>query len=130
MTAHTYHDASLEVGLVDGCPRCEEHAADPLGGGLDDAHVRDLWERMLGYEFQSDRSAGATDASVNGYRSDAESRACHQLYRLALLLRGIGIDPCDVTPGEPLTFSPPPCARCGERPAVAASYCQQCGNTL
>lgn len=30
MTVHIFHPDTHEHGLFDGCPRCEEHAQDPL----------------------------------------------------------------------------------------------------
>jgi hypothetical protein len=40
---HTIHDDIRDVGLVDGCPRCEEHAEHPIRD-LDLANLRRLIE--------------------------------------------------------------------------------------
>lgn len=41
MTTHTYHPDSLTHGLDAACPRCQEHALDPIGG-LDRPHLTRL----------------------------------------------------------------------------------------
>lgn len=46
MTTHSYHDSTLEVGLVDGCHRCTEHAVHPFAS-LDDTHIRQIADRVL-----------------------------------------------------------------------------------
>jgi hypothetical protein len=88
-TIHTFHPDTLEAGLSDDCPRCSEHANDPLRS-LDEPHLADLWRRMLAAEYG--------DGGM--YRSHAEARACRQLVGHARFLRSIGIDPQDVVPGE------------------------------
>lgn len=95
MTTHTPHEATLVVGLVDDCPRCREHAADPLRS-LDQAHVQDLWLRMLTVEYHDG----------GRYRSNAEGRACRILLGHARFLQTLGIDPRTVTPGLPIIRRP------------------------
>ena len=46
MSSHIYHPDSLEVGLVDGCPRCEEHAEHPFES-LDNEHLVQLFNRVM-----------------------------------------------------------------------------------
>lgn len=41
MTVHDPHDSTLQVGLVDGCDRCAEHAEHPFDS-LDDKHIVQL----------------------------------------------------------------------------------------
>lgn len=54
MTQHTFHPDSHREGLADGCPRCAEHAADPLAG-LDREMVERLHERIvMGWPGRSD----------------------------------------------------------------------------
>lgn len=124
MTSHTIHPPSLDEGLADDCPRCSQHAADPLGGQLDLDHVRDLWDRMLGVEFGSTRSDAARAALLNGYRTENESIAGHRLYLVAIFLRGIGVDPEKITPGEGVF-----CPRCGAM-APRETTCGACGYQL
>lgn len=95
MASHTAHDDTLEVGLVDGCPRCAEHAKNPLAG-LDTEHLAKFWHRMLLVEWDD------PDAR---YRSDAEATCCRRLYEYARFLQTIGIDPRTVTPGIPFARS-------------------------
>jgi hypothetical protein len=45
MAQHTYHPDSHEHGLADDCPRCAEHAADPVAG-LDTALLANLHDRI------------------------------------------------------------------------------------
>lgn len=92
MTIHTPHESTLEVGLVDGCPRCGEHAADPLAS-LDSEHITDLWQRMLAVEFDDD----------GRYRTENEATACRVLYRHALFLQKTGTDPRGLLPGAPIS---------------------------
>lgn len=44
--SHTVHPDSHVAGLADGCPRCAEHAKDPLVT-LDDLNIRDLVTRAV-----------------------------------------------------------------------------------
>lgn len=81
MTAHASHEASLEVGLADGCPRCEEHAQRPLDS-LDAAHLNDLWLRMVRWEY--------LDAEDARPRSEAEALAMSSLREHARFLRRVG----------------------------------------
>ena len=54
---HTYHDNTLIHGLADGCPRCDEHAADPMRA-LDDPHIADLIQRCQdGLPYRTDNEA-------------------------------------------------------------------------
>ena len=59
MTVHAIHDDVHEVGLQDGCPRCEEHAESPFQS-LDERMFADLLARVKTQEVP---------------RSMAESRA-------------------------------------------------------
>lgn len=65
--------------LVDGCPRCDEHAVKPLET-LDDTHLRALWERMLQVEGRLGRQERVNHASGN----DAD--ACRTLWTVWLFL--------------------------------------------
>lgn len=62
--------------LFDGCDRCAQHAARPLSGSIDATATGRLWQRML--EVELERHPAAT------YRTQAEARACEQLYALAV----------------------------------------------
>lgn len=95
MTTHTPHEATLDVGLVDDCPRCREHAADPLRS-LDQAHVQDLWLRMITVEYHDG----------GRYRSNSEAQACRILLGHARFLQTLGLDPRTVTPGVPIIGRP------------------------
>ncbi len=46
MTAHAVHPDSHENGLADGCPRCAEHAENPLAS-LDARNLRELVRRAV-----------------------------------------------------------------------------------
>lgn len=96
MSSHIAHAPTLEVGLVDGCPRCEEHADAPLRG-LDKEHLAAFWRQMLAVEW---------DDPLARYRSENEARACTILYEHAIFLRSLGIDPRTVTPGVPIIRRP------------------------
>jgi hypothetical protein len=113
MSTHTYHPDTLDVGLSDDCPRCSEHANDPLAS-LDPAHVDDLWRQMVRVEF--------TDGGP--YRSLAEARACRQLYSLALFLQRIGIDPRAVQLDPPRIIDTE-CGACATQ--HHAARCPRCG---
>jgi hypothetical protein len=67
MSTHTPHPPTLHVGLVDGCPRCEEHARHPLDS-LDHEHLAAFWHQMRRVE-----------ADEGVYRSRAERKACEPL---------------------------------------------------
>ena len=41
MSTHTIHEDISSHGLADGCPRCAEHAEDPIRD-LDRGNLRDL----------------------------------------------------------------------------------------
>ena len=43
MSVHTLHPDSHTHGLADGCPRCDEHAADPINT-LDERNLRRIIE--------------------------------------------------------------------------------------
>lgn len=70
------YDDPEGVVLYDGCPRCTEHAALPLG--LDPDRLGALWTRMV--EVERDPECRA------GYRTATEADACRWLYRVALLI--------------------------------------------
>jgi len=112
-TIHTYHPDSLEHGLSDDCPRCSEHANDPLVS-LDQAHVEALWRQMVAVEF----------GGGGMYRSHAEARACRHLYALGLFLQRIGIDPRAVQLDPPAVIDTP-CMDCGQ--LHHAARCPRCG---
>lgn len=93
MSAHGFHEAmSLRLSakirgqgvLVDGCGRCEEHAADPLGS-LDREHIAALWRERNAVE-----STGSYDG-VHGYRSILDSQACRALGSVIRFLEYIGL---------------------------------------
>lgn len=79
--SHTFHPPTIDAGLADGCPRCDEHAAHPLES-LDSANLRQLWDRMIGLEYQDDDACRP--------RSENEGRAMRVLYDHAAFLRRIG----------------------------------------
>lgn len=60
---HTIHPDSHTHGLADGCPRCDEHALNPLRT-LDEANLRGLLHRVVTQE----------DA-----RSENEAEAMHNI---------------------------------------------------
>jgi hypothetical protein len=84
VSVHTRHAPSLAAGLADGCPRCAEHAEHPLES-LDSAHLRALWERMVGFEYQDDHACLP--------RTENEARAMKVLHGHAKFLRCIGWSP-------------------------------------
>jgi hypothetical protein len=67
MSTHSIHEDVHTHGLADGCPRCAEHAENPLRD-LDDDVVRGLMERVVSEESP---------------RSDSERLAMHNV-RIAL----------------------------------------------
>ena len=53
MASHSLHPDSHAHGLADGCPRCDEHAKDPLAG-LDNENIGVLAKRIaLGWTPRS-----------------------------------------------------------------------------
>lgn len=46
MASHSYHPDSFTNGLDADCPRCQEHAADPIAG-LDRPHLTRLLKGIL-----------------------------------------------------------------------------------
>lgn len=90
MSSHIAHESTLDVGLIDGCPRCKEHAARPLDG-LDRDHLQAFWRQMILVEYDD------PDAR---YRSENEATCCLKLYEYARFLRTIGLDPQRVLPGQ------------------------------
>ena len=70
------YDDPEDVVLYDGCPRCTEHAHEPLG--LDPDRIGALWTRMVEVERDPD--------CREGYRTATEADACRWLYRVALLI--------------------------------------------
>lgn len=86
MASHIYHpdlgDPARPGILVDGCPRCEEHAKNL--NSLDETFIRALWEKMVAIEHR--------DETI--YGSDAERVAIGQLWAFALILaRYTTVDP-------------------------------------
>jgi len=81
MSAHIRHTPATVGGLVDGCPRCEEHAGHPLES-LDASNLRSLWERMVAFEYDDDEKYRP--------RSDAEAKAMKIMLSHAQFLRRIG----------------------------------------
>jgi hypothetical protein len=86
MATHTDHpileDPARDAILVDGCPRCEEHARNLYD--LDEAFTRALWRRMVAVNHESS----------DHLRSYAEKTAVDQLWRFALILeRYTDVDP-------------------------------------
>lgn len=86
MAVHGRHDQVSDDGrdvlLHDGCDRCGEQAVEPLL--LDDGRLRALWCRMLDVEFGD---------GPDWYTSGSEGRACRSLYRMAVLMQRLGVDP-------------------------------------
>lgn len=91
MHDHRAHEAMMmtEAFLVDGCARCAELSAAPLG--LDTHHIAALWPVMVRH------FSGSWRLAPEGTRrplSLAEEEACRQLYRIAVFLeRFAGVDP-------------------------------------
>lgn len=99
--SHIYHpnlgDPSRPAILVDGCPSCEDHAKNPVGG-LDERFTAAMWRKMVAVEHED----------PDYYRSEAELEAGRQFFRIACFLeRHTDIDPWmlftapEPTPGEP-----------------------------
>lgn len=82
MSAHIAHEDSIVVGLVDGCPRCEEHAKDPMLS-LDADHLNDLWRRMVEFEY--------LDHDEWRPRSNAEGLAMKRMHEHARFLLRTGL---------------------------------------
>ena len=87
--SHAYHPRSYVPGeeperlvggpepiLFDGCEECEERSRDVLRAPLDRDFMRALWQKMVMVEHHD----------AGRYRSDAEGRACHSLYEVAVFL--------------------------------------------
>ena len=80
--SHTFHPDSHTHGLADDCPRCEEHAQNPLVS-LDADNLSSLMQRVVNRE---------------GYRSDNEREAM-------LNLRRALDQACLLAQGNPLMFA-------------------------
>ena len=66
MTVHAFHPDVHVYGLVDGCPRCTEHAEHPLRS-LDVLMLAELRRRVnLGLEPRSDNEARAMERLREG----------------------------------------------------------------
>ena len=74
---HTPHPDSHKFGLADNCPRCSEHARDPLKS-LDDENLRKLIGRI--YHDKEPRSTPEAIAMLN--IRDAMG-VCERLRKLA-----------------------------------------------
>ncbi len=81
--AHRYHpdpkrNDHPDAIAFDGCDVCEARADAGIRGVLsfDDASIAALWDRMLVTEYRD----------LNAHRSRAESRLCHSLYYVAVLM--------------------------------------------
>lgn len=92
--SHEYHPregAPDEPILFDGCGRCADQAADPITQCAE-ARVRALYRKAVEVEH----------FNRGHYRSHAEVKGCHAMWRVALFLerhlaydvaQGAGIDP-------------------------------------
>ena len=63
---HIAHPRIVEHGLVDGCPRCEEIAADPFAD-LDDDNLADLVTRTR--LWMEDGASPRSDAELRAMRT-------------------------------------------------------------
>ncbi|HSE44886.1 MAG TPA: hypothetical protein VLA89_06115 [Gemmatimonadales bacterium] len=63
MSAHTYHPDSHENGLADDCPRCEEHAENPILS-LDNENLHELVRRVVAGEKGRSRNESAAMDNV------------------------------------------------------------------
>lgn len=63
---HVAHPRIIEHGLVDGCPRCEEIAADPFAD-LDDENLAELVARTR--RWMVDGAASRSDAELRAMRA-------------------------------------------------------------
>ncbi len=80
MSVHTLHPSIREHGLGDGCPRCAEHAEDPVAG-LDDANLRDLIARTR--RWMSDEDFPRSDTEQDAMRKiEGHLRFQHVVERL------------------------------------------------
>ena len=100
--SHEYHPRSyvpseepsllvsgVEPILFDGCEECEERSRAILRAPLDQNYMAALWQKMVRVEH----------ANVGRYRSDAEARACHTLYEVAVFLeKGGKVNPWTLHP--------------------------------
>ena len=94
MASHIYHpdleDPARPAILVDGCPRCEEHARNLFD--LDEKFTAALWRKMVAVNHESSEHL----------RSHAEKTAVDQLWKFALILeRYTAIDPWTLLAGVP-----------------------------
>lgn len=85
--SHTPHPEIAVHGLQDGCPRCLEHANDPLSS-LDGVILNDLWRRMVAFEMQ--------DREEFRPRSGSEGIANAKLREYAQFLRRIGFTAMEI----------------------------------
>lgn len=72
MATHTFHPDTHVYGLADGCPRCDEHAQNPMVG-LDSANLAALRHRLA--HALPARSENEARAMVNLSEADTEREA-------------------------------------------------------
>jgi hypothetical protein len=94
--SHVYHDAlpGFDPGNIwhDGCPECEDRAADPLDGlsSLGYRNARQAWADMLAAKWSSGEGL-SRNVSV------CDTRLLNALYAIAVFLeRATGGNPHDV----------------------------------
>lgn len=82
MTVHTNHRAFFDrpEALVDGCPRCGEHAETWMTS-LDGKHVAWLWNAMLRVERYGE----------GYYPSTSDAKVGRQMYAIARFLERAGM---------------------------------------
>ncbi len=84
--SHIYHpdlgDPARQAILIDGCPRCEDHARNIYD--LDERFTVALWRKMVAVNHDG----------TEKLRSHAEKTAVDQLWKFALILeRYTDVDP-------------------------------------
>jgi hypothetical protein len=74
------HPSIRDHGLADDCPRCAEHAEDPVAC-LDDGNLRDLIYRTMRWMRDEDLARSATElvAMRKLERHVVTARAMHRL---------------------------------------------------
>jgi len=77
MTAHIYHEDIHELGLMDGCPRCEEHGKEPFIG-LDHRMLASLIQRVENWDGNFPRSKNECSAMRAVERAISQARALVQ----------------------------------------------------
>lgn len=86
MTSHTCRSGHLGI-LADECPRCDQHAEEPMLLGLDSQKTEQLWNKMMEVEF----------LGYGNYQSGNEAKACEKLRQFGVWLERYGFQ----TPFQP-----------------------------